>query len=178
MEIGGRLLVTYGAWGRSTGQLAAAIGEALTTDDLSVDVKPARDVASLTGYCAVVIGTPLQAGRFHRDVVGLIERHREALDVVPVALFAVCLAPKADTPDARRRIESTLADLWEGRPESRPIEIGMFGSAARPLEVALQRLPFARRVRHRHLKTGTGRFGDWDDIETWAARVRERLVEH
>jgi menaquinone-dependent protoporphyrinogen oxidase len=176
MEKGGRILVTYGAWGGSTRDVAAAIGEALATDRLSVDVEPASDVADLAGYRAVVLGTPLQAGRLHHDVYGFVERHRAALDDIPVAVFAVCLARKANTPENRRSVEAALAELWEKHPEAKPIDVGLFGCAARPREVALQRLPFARRIRHRHMKREAGRYSDWDDVTAWAGRVRDELV--
>lgn len=172
----GKILVTYGAWGVSTGDVAAAIAEALATGQLSVDVRAAREVGNLAGYRAVVIGTPLQAGRLHEDVREFVERHRTALDGIPVAVFAVCLAMKADTPESRRNAEGSLATLWDAYPEAKPVDIGLFGRAARPREAVLQRLPFARRVRHKHMKPGGGAYSDWDDVVAWAARVRDGLI--
>jgi menaquinone-dependent protoporphyrinogen IX oxidase len=105
-----------------------------------------------------------------------VERHRTALDGIPVAVFAVCLAMKADTPESRRNAEGCLATLWDGYPEAKPVDIGLFGCAARPRETVLQRLPFARRVRHKHMKPGGGAYSDWDDVVAWAERVRGRLI--
>ena len=58
----------------------------------------------------------------------------------------------------------------------KPTDIGLFGCAAQPREAALQRLPFARRIRHKHMKPQVGRYGDWDDVTAWAGRVRDELV--
>ena len=153
------------------------MGEALVADDLQVDVRPADDVHDLSGYRAIVIGTPLQAGHLHKGVYEFVEQHRAALDEIPVALFAVCLAIKADTADNRREVEGVLAELWEKYPEVKPVDIGLFGGTVRPGEVARQRLPFARRVRHRNVKVQPGRSSDWDDAASWAARVRGKLIE-
>ena len=176
MEKGGKVLVTYGAWGGSTGNVAAAVGEALVADELSVDVRPADDVRDLSGYRAIVIGTPLQAGHLHQGVYEFVEQHRAALDDIPVALFAVCLAMKADTPENRREAAGVLAELWEKYPEVKPVDIGLFAGTARPGEVMRQRLPFARRVRHRNVKIQPGRSSDWDDAAAWAAQLRDKLT--
>jgi menaquinone-dependent protoporphyrinogen oxidase len=157
--------------------VAEAVGEALGADDVSVDIRPADDVRDLSGYRAIVIGTPLQAGHLHQGVYEFVEQHRAALDDIPVAFFAVCLAMKADTPDNRREVEGVLADIWEKYPEVKPVDIGLFGGTVRPGEVARQRLPFARRVRHRNVKVQPGRLSDWDDAASWAARVRDKLTE-
>jgi len=105
-----------------------------------------------------------------------VERHRTALHDIPVAVFAVCLAMKADTPENRRDVEGSLATLWEACPEAKPVDIGLFGRAARPREVALQRLPFARRARHKNMKPLGGSYSDWDDVVAWTARAHDRLI--
>ncbi len=176
MDRSGKVLVAYGAWGGSTEAVAAALGEALSADEFSVDVQAAGDVGDLGGYSALVLGTPLQAGHLHSGVYEFVKQHRAALDQIPVALFAVCLARKADTPENRAAAEECLADLWATYPEVEPVEVGLFGGAARPLEAARQRLPFARRVRHKNMKPQSGRYADWDDVVAWAARVRDKLV--
>ena len=61
------VLVVYGSKRGGTAGLAEMIGEALVADGLTVDVRPARQAGSPTGYDGVIVAGTLYAFRWHRD---------------------------------------------------------------------------------------------------------------
>jgi len=70
-------------------EVAEAVAAMLSECELAVDVQPMREVRTLAGYSAVVLGTPLSMFHWHKDALRFPSRHREALAQRPVALFAV-----------------------------------------------------------------------------------------
>jgi menaquinone-dependent protoporphyrinogen oxidase len=177
MEPTGAVLVAYATWGGGAQRIAEAIGDSLVAEGVTAHVRRAADVRDLAGYSAVIIGTPLQAGRLHGDVHAFVKAHESGLSARPFAVFAVCLTSKADTPENRRRAESALAELWRTRPDVRPVTTGLFCDAPRPDAAALQRLPFARRIRYKRMKPPSANYGDWDDLDAWIGEARDKLLK-
>jgi menaquinone-dependent protoporphyrinogen oxidase len=71
-----------------TAGLAEMIGEALRRYGVPARVRPARSVRSLAGYDAVIVGSALYHGRWHRDARRFVTRHRQELLTLPVWLFS------------------------------------------------------------------------------------------
>ncbi len=107
------ILVAYATRYGSTREVAEAVAATFREEGADVTVKPAREVATVNGHTAIVVGAPLYLGAWHRDAFTLLSRHREALVGVPVALFA--LGPMATDEDELRsagaQFEKTLAAL-------------------------------------------------------------------
>jgi menaquinone-dependent protoporphyrinogen oxidase len=126
-------------------------------------VLPAADVHDLDGYDAVVLGGSLYVGRWHRDAVRFLERHREALVSVPLAVFA--LGPKtlaeAEVADSRAQLEVALSKL----PELQPVAVAIFGGVVDPTKL---HFPLTR------MAASDAR--NWDEIAAWANEVRGRLI--
>ena len=88
---------------------------------VDTDVKQAKEVRSLGGYDAVVLGSPLYMGALHKDVRALLERSQAAFEHTPYALFA--LGPiKADDglDDSREQLFTALARLPAGADSDLP----------------------------------------------------------
>lgn len=109
-----RVLVAYATKYGSTEDVAHVIGSALGEAGHDVDLIPVRDVVSLDGYAAVVVGAALYAHKWHRDAARFVTRNRMALTRVPVAIFAV--GPVNDTTEefdaARAQLDRALA-RWD-----------------------------------------------------------------
>jgi menaquinone-dependent protoporphyrinogen oxidase len=82
------VLVCYGSKRGGTRELAEWIGHSLEEHGDAVDVKPARDVTSVAGYDAAVIGGALYVFRWHRDAKRVVRRYGRELSQMPVWLFS------------------------------------------------------------------------------------------
>ncbi len=93
------VLVGYATRYGSTQEVAEAIAETLRIAGLLVELKPLREVRSLEGYHAVVMGAPLFMFHWHKEALSFLARHRQALQARPVAVFA--LGPVHEPHDER-----------------------------------------------------------------------------
>jgi menaquinone-dependent protoporphyrinogen oxidase len=82
------VLVCYGSKRGSTRELAEWIGHSLQERGNTVDVGPARDVTSVAGYDAAIIGGALYVFRWHRDAKRVVRRYGRELSQMPVWLFS------------------------------------------------------------------------------------------
>jgi menaquinone-dependent protoporphyrinogen oxidase len=94
-ELGGgrmkRILVTYATMAGSTVETARAVGEEIAKSNVQVDILPLGEITSLAGYDGVVVGGPMIMG-WHRDALGFLKRHREALRRIPLAVFVTAMS--------------------------------------------------------------------------------------
>ncbi|MEU9075806.1 flavodoxin domain-containing protein [Kitasatospora sp. NPDC048538] len=83
-----KILVAYGSKHGATAGIADEIGRALDRDGFEAAVVPAADVRDVAGYDAVILGSSLYAGHWHRDALRCAHRNAEALVERPVWLFS------------------------------------------------------------------------------------------
>ena len=83
------ILVTYATRYGSTQEVAEKIADILRESGAAVDVQPARQVKTLHGYRAVVLGTPLYIGSWLKDASRFLKRHQADLEKLPVAIFSL-----------------------------------------------------------------------------------------
>ena len=102
-----QMLVAYGTRYGSTREVAESVATTLGKQGIDTDVKQAKEVRSLEGYDAVVLGTPLYMGALHKDVRALLEKNRAALERTPFALFALARSRPTTASTARARSSST-----------------------------------------------------------------------
>jgi menaquinone-dependent protoporphyrinogen oxidase len=83
-----RVLITWGSQRGGTEGIARMLGEALPRDGIVAVLRPAREVRSVTGFDAVIVGGALYANRWHRDARRFVARHLRGLRRVPVWMFS------------------------------------------------------------------------------------------
>jgi menaquinone-dependent protoporphyrinogen oxidase len=160
-----KVLVAYGTTNGSTAQIAEAVAEVLCKDGLKAEALPARSVASVAPYDAVVVGGGLYAGRWHRDARRFVRRHRGALAERPLWFFSSgpldASASERDippVPGVRRAM--TRLDAEEHITFGGCLEEGAKGRIAGMI-----------------VRNGKGGdFRDFGQIEAWAARIGMRLI--
>lgn len=152
------ILVTYATKYGSTQEVAKAIAGTLCQAGGQVEILPARQVRSLDGYNAVVLGAALYMGRWHEDARHFLKRHRAALSSRSVAIFA--LGPlsrdEKEWQGSRAQLDQALAQAsWLV-----PVAVELFGGVINPAKL---HFPF------NHMPAGDAR--DWKAIQAWASTL-------
>ncbi|MFE0172877.1 flavodoxin domain-containing protein [Streptomyces sp. NPDC059002] len=83
-----KVLVAYATKNRSTADIARTIADVLRDEGLEAELRPASDVGDVRAYDAVVLGSALYAGRWHKDARRFVRRGGRALAKRPVWLFS------------------------------------------------------------------------------------------
>ena len=84
-----KVLVAFATRYGSTQEVAEAVVATPRECGLAVDLQLLREERTLAGHSAVVLGAPLFMFRWHKDALGFLSRHRQALMERPVAVFAL-----------------------------------------------------------------------------------------
>lgn len=157
------ILVAYVSRMGSTAEIAQAIGRELEAAGNSVEVAEMKGIASLEGYRAVVIGAPVYLANIEKDVAHFVARHRDGLSRMPVAAFAVGIAPVDHRVGS---VESVLEKLGAALDPVKPVAVTMFAGRLEPA-----RMSFVQRTMTGLMKVLTGDFRDWDAIRAWAREL-------
>ena len=163
----GKILVAYATRNGSTAEIAQAIGKELTIAGFTVDVAEIKTISTPADYTAVVIGGPLYMGSIDGAVGKFITKYREQLQKLPVAAFAVGLAPKNPNPAA---IEESMGALRKSMGPVTPVASVLFAGKLDPTK-----MNFIMRKFLEMAKISAGDFRDWDAIAVWARELPEML---
>lgn len=149
------ILVAYATKHGSTEQVAAAVSTRIRSDGLDVELRRAGTVGNVMPYRGVVLGAPLYTGRWQREAVRFLKRHRSALAELPVAVFA--LGPRTLDPVEVAASRSQLLESLAAVPSIRPYPLAVFGGVVDPAKLPF---PFSR------MQPCDAR--DWDEIDAFA----------
>jgi menaquinone-dependent protoporphyrinogen oxidase len=152
----------------STREIASAIAVELRTKGMEADLRDAGQVCDLAGYDTVVLGSGIYAGNWLPEAKQLVERHRAALNKLPVWLFSSgpLGAPDPQPHDDPKRIATTAVGDLPMRDHcvfAGKLDKGSLGFGERLITMAV--------------KAPEGDFRDWDDIRAWAASIAVALEQ-
>jgi len=167
-----KILMAYASKYGSTQEVAEAVAATLSESGLSVDLQPIRQVRTLAGYGAVVLGAPLYFGLWHKDALNFLSRNEDALRQRPVAIFA--LGPNSndekEMQGSRAQLDKELAKFSWLVPVVIEVFGGKFPAKLRLPESLIAGLPAsplhgmpASDVR------------DWTAIRAWANSLVQKL---
>ena len=163
-----RVLVGYATRYGSTQEVAEAVAATLGERGLAVDLRPLKEVHSLEGYGAAVIGASLYMFRWHKDARRFLSRHRQALTQRPVAVFA--LGPVHDPYDeqewqnSRAQLDKELSKF----PWFQPDVVELFGGEFDPAKLRFPINVFAGSEPASDIR-------DWTAIRAWATSLAVTL---
>jgi menaquinone-dependent protoporphyrinogen oxidase len=162
-----RILVAYATRNGSTTGIAQAIGRELVSAGHPVDVTEIKAISTLAGYNAIVIGGPLYMGSVDGAVGKFVKRYGEQLGGLPVAAFAVGLAPKNQEPGA---VEMAMGALKKSLEPLTPVASALFAGKLDPAKVNFVMRKFLEMA-----KIPSGDFRDWDAIAAWARELPGKM---
>lgn len=193
------ILVTYTTLSGSTVDVAKEIGNALSKNGVSVDVKNTAAVSSLSLYDAVVLGAPMILG-WHRGIVNFIVQHQDTLKNVPVAYFTtqlhltkmstaevkgipIFLDPKLAKPpvnpnkmnisEKQGTPMSCVGPALEKAPLVRPVSIAFFGGKLDYGTLKILPKLFVKLI----IRGVEGDYRNWDAIQAWVNEIGPRLTK-
>ncbi|KAF1078254.1 flavodoxin domain-containing protein [Methanogenium sp. MK-MG] len=82
-----RILIIYATRYGATEGIATAIAEGLQKQNCDVDVRNVKEVFDITGYSAVIIGSPIYYGKVLPEQVAFVSLHKNMLHEIPVIGF-------------------------------------------------------------------------------------------
>jgi len=163
-----KVLVAYASTYGSTEEVAEAVAAALRKAGLVVDLRPMREVKSLAEYGAVVMGAPLYMFHWHKDARHFVTQHREALQKLPTAVFA--LGPFNDKAEEWQEIRKQLNNELAKFPWLAPAAVEVFGGKFDPDRL---RLPWKLVPALRQMPASDIR--DWKAIDAWGNSLASTL---
>ncbi len=158
------VLVGFATEYGSTQEVAENIAEILHKEGLEVNLQPVRQVRSLDGYQAVVLGAPLYMFRWHKDAHHFLSKHQKVLKSIPVAIFA--LGPfhnkEEEMQSARAQLDKELLKYsWLA-----PVAIELFPGKFDPSTL---RFPYSLIGPLKKMPASDER--DWMVIRSWASSL-------
>jgi menaquinone-dependent protoporphyrinogen oxidase len=159
-----KVLVSAASKHGSTAEIAAAIGTALSSTGIDVDVRSPDDVATVAPYDGVVLGSGVYAGRWLEPMKKLIAREAAELAFKPVWFFSS--GPLGDPP----KPEEEPADVAALRETVHPI-----GSAVFAGRLDRHDLGFAERAIVSVVHAPDGDFRSWPTVSAWASGIARTL---
>jgi len=154
------ILVAYATRNGSTAEIALAVAKELEKTGAAVTVSDMKTILSVAGYTAVVIGAPLYMGSLVKEVAQFAGKHKERLRNMPVAAFAVGIAPKSPDPGA---VGQATAALHAAIDPLTPVASIVFAGKLDPAK-----LSFVQRKMTELVRSPVGDFRDWVAIAAWA----------
>ncbi|NCC35289.1 MAG: flavodoxin, partial [Chloroflexia bacterium] len=153
----------YATRAGSTAEIAVAMAQTLTTRGYNVEVKPVKQVASLAGYQAAILGSAIRMGNWLPEIVTFIEANQATLKSLPVALFTVHMLHADDDEASRVAREAYTARIRTLLPEAP--EVFFTGL------MDFSRLSFLDRFIAKMVKAVEADQRDWEVIKHWAEAV-------
>jgi len=162
-----RILVAYATRNGSTAEIARAVGRELEKTGAEVTVADIKTVRSLEGYAGVVLGGPLYMGSVDGAVRTFVAKNLRRLSEIPVAAFAVGIAPKDPKPEAAGQ---AMDALNKAIVPLAPVSFVLFAGY-----LDLAKVNFLMRRFLKMANVPTGDFRDWDAIAAWARDLPEKM---
>ena len=163
------VLVAYASKHGATAQIAERIALRLTKNGIPAVAQDVRQIASLQGFGAVLLGRAVYAGAWLKEAAEFLKKYEAELAKIPVWFFS-------DGPtgigDPQKMMEGWdfPEDLKSISERIQPRGLAFFHGA-----IDTTKLKFAEKLIISAVKVPVGDFRDWDMINSWADSVSKAL---
>jgi menaquinone-dependent protoporphyrinogen oxidase len=167
------ILIAYATRYGSTQEVAERIAATLRGGGLAVDVQPVKQVRTLKGYRAVVVGAPLYIGSWLKDAQRFLTQNQAVLEKLPVAIFS--LGPTRAN-EGMVEVRASLDAQMSKYPWLKPVAVELFGGKYDPAKLRFpDTLLNALPASPLHGAPASD-IRDWDAIRAWANTLPEKLA--
>ena len=166
-----RALVVFATRNGSTKEIAEAVAQTLSANGVEATASDAASADDLSEFELVVIGSPIQGGMLHEEVLAFIECHHLELMDRTVAMFTVGMLPVSNALEAKGEHEGAIEQARLRAPGVKAISHAIFPGAYDPRKVG-----FVSRKLMEQKRAPIGDFRNWDLVRGWAAGLKERLA--
>jgi len=161
------VLVAYSSKHGATAEIAEAIGIALSSAGLEVDVERAHRVRSLEPYRAVVLGSAVYAGRWRSDAVRLLRRPELRDREVWLFSSGPVGEDKGNSEELERWTKpKAVQEIADGIGVREHVVFGGF---------VADDAGFIRKKMARNIPPELRDRRDWVEIDTWASSIAAAL---
>ncbi len=169
-----KILIAFASRHGSTTEVAAAIATTLRERGLTVDMRPAKQVQTLTEYGGIVLGAPIYFGVWPKDALVFLTQHREVLVTRRIALFALgpTHADHAEWQASRTMLDHILSKF----PWLTPVAVELFGGKYDPAWLSIPEKVVASLPASPLYGMPAGDARDWAAIRVWAMDLAARFV--
>ena len=156
-----RILVSAGSTHGSTTEIAERIAAVLAARGHDVDTAAPDQIGDLSDYQVVVLGSAVYAGHWVPSAKELAERIA-GLDSNPLT-WIFSSGPVGDPP----------------KPEEDPVDVALISRDHRVFsgKIDKSKLSFGEKAIVVAFRAPDGDFRDWNEIESWANEIADRLVK-
>ena len=154
-----KVLVAYATRCGSTMDVARAIAGEFEKNGKSVDLRAIKNVNSLQGYSAVVLGSAIRMGNWVPDALKFVEARQTELSMLPTAIFSVHMnnlgedetskTARAGYHNAVRKLIKPVSEVW-------------FAGV-----IAIDKMSFLDRLITKAMKISNEDKRDWTVIRGW-----------
>lgn len=167
-----KTLIAYASKYGATKEIAEKIGGVLRQAGLPVEVLPVDGMRDLTQYQAVILGSAVYIGKWHKGAGEFLKNNENALADRPLWIFSSGPTGVGDPVE--------LVEGWRLPPDLQPVadrihprDIAVFHGHINP-----DKVNFIEKWAIKSLvKKPFGDFRDWDMIVTWAKAIAQALKQ-
>jgi menaquinone-dependent protoporphyrinogen oxidase len=170
------VLVAYATDHGSTRGVAARIADRLRQQGVDAKALAVADVAEVSGYAAVVLGSAIHGGKWLPEALQFADRNAAPLRERPLWLFSVSTLGDAESMFPTR-IANRLRAVRKETPEITRLRQLLHPREHRNFAGAITRSDWPATGRAFFLATG-GRYGDhrnWPAIDAWGDLIGSQL---
>lgn len=152
-----KILIVVASKAGSTAEIAKFMSDELNKAGANSIVQTPEKVQHLTGYDAVIIGSPIYMGKWLSEARDFVENNQQILKKIPTAYFLSCLA--LTDPAKLKEVPTYLANQ---RELVEPIMEGRFAG-----KMDYSKLSLFNRMMAKMVGTKEGDYRDWKAIKEW-----------
>ncbi len=165
-----KILVAYATTHGSSQEVAETVAKCLHESGCEAEIQPAKQVKTLDGYDAVVLGAPLYMFKLHKDAFRFLSRFKDSLlKGISVAVFAG--GPFGEvTPQIWEEVRQNLDKELARESWLKPVSVLVVGGKFDP-----NSLRFPYNLIPAMKQQPASDFRDWEAIRRWASALAAQI---